>query len=88
MINSHLHYWNEFLYGKLCSQLRMKGFNELVQTSKTISNQWVPFNTVHDTGIGKTLEDYLGIRENNFPDPNGEKVELKSMRKNSNSMIL
>ena len=29
----------------------------------------------------------LGIKENNFPGPNGEKVELKSFRKNSASMI-
>lgn len=65
----------------------MKGFNELVQSLITISNQWIPSDRVHDTGIGKTLEDYLGIKENNFPGPNGEKVELKSMRKNSSSMI-
>lgn len=65
----------------------MKGFNELVERLHEISNQWVSFNRVHDTGIGKTLEDLLGIEENNFPGPNGEKVELKSIRKNSSSMI-
>ena len=65
----------------------MKGFNELVERLHEISNQWVSSSRVHDTGIGKTLEDLLGIEENNFPGPNGEKVELKSIRKNSSSMI-
>ena len=65
----------------------MKGFNELVDRLHEISNRWIPSNRVHDTGIGKTLEDLLGIKENNFPGPNGEKVELKSIRKNSSSMI-
>ena len=61
----------------------MKGFNELVTSLNQISGQWIPSHRTHDTGIGKTLEDLLGIPENNFPGPNGERVELKSMRKNS-----
>lgn len=65
----------------------MKGFNELVDKLNQISNQWIPSNRSHDTGIGKTLEDLLGIKENNFTGPNGEKVELKSIRKSSSSMI-
>ena len=65
----------------------MKGFNELVDRLNEISNQWIHSNRSHDTGIGKTLEDLLGIKENNFPGPNGEKVELKSIRKDSSSMI-
>ncbi len=65
----------------------MRGFNELVDRLNQISHQWVQSNRSHDTGIGKTLEDLLGIKENNFPGPNGEKVELKSIRKNSSSMI-
>jgi len=41
-----------------------------------------------DTGIGKTLEDLLGIRENNIPLPDiGEVAELKSYRKNAKSMM-
>ena len=39
------------------------------------------------TGIGKTLEDILGIRENNVPGPNAKLIELKSARKGSKSMI-
>lgn len=41
-----------------------------------------------DTGIGKTLEDLLGIKENNIPLPDiGEIAELKSYRKNAKSMM-
>lgn len=40
-----------------------------------------------NTGIGKTLEDQLGIKENNIPGPNGRMVELKSGRKNATSML-
>jgi len=40
-----------------------------------------------DTGIGKTLEDLLGITENNIPGPNAEMLELKSARKNVSSML-
>jgi len=41
-----------------------------------------------DTGIGKTLEDLLGIKENNIPLPDiGEVAELKSYRKNAKSMM-
>ncbi len=41
-----------------------------------------------DTGIGKTLEDLLNIRENNIPLPDiGEIAELKSYRKEAKSMM-
>lgn len=40
-----------------------------------------------NTGIGKTLEDLLGIEENNIPSPNAAMMELKSARKNSPSML-
>lgn len=40
-----------------------------------------------NTGIGKTLEDLLGITENNIPGPNAEMLELKSARKNVSSML-
>lgn len=40
-----------------------------------------------DTGIGKTLEDLLGISENNIAGPDFEVYELKSGRKNSSSML-
>ncbi|MBU3943013.1 hypothetical protein KKA24_03455 [Patescibacteria group bacterium] len=41
-----------------------------------------------DTGIGKTLEDLLGIKENNIPLPDiGGIAELKSYRKGAKSMM-
>jgi len=40
-----------------------------------------------NTGIGKTLEDLLGITENNIPGPNSAMIELKSARKNAKSML-
>ena len=41
----------------------------------------------HDTGIGKTLEDLLGITENNVSGPDFSTYELKSARKSSTSML-
>jgi len=40
-----------------------------------------------ETGIGKTLEDILGIEENNIPISNMTFAELKSARKGSSSML-
>jgi len=40
-----------------------------------------------DTGIGKTLEDLLGLKENNISGPDFTKHELKSARKNTSSML-
>ena len=41
-----------------------------------------------DTGVGKTLEDLLGIKENNIPLADiGGIAELKSYRKNAKSMM-
>jgi hypothetical protein len=37
-------------------------------------------------GIGNTLEDLLGIKENNLPIPNAAEWELKAQRKNSASL--
>jgi len=40
------------------------------------------------TGIGKTLEDLLGIEENNIPGPNALGIiEIKAIRKNSKNML-
>jgi hypothetical protein len=41
----------------------------------------------HDNGIGKTLEDLLGIKENNFRLPDVGNVELKAKRIESGSML-
>ncbi len=40
-----------------------------------------------NTGVGKTLEDLLGIDENNIPGPNAANIELKAARKNATSML-
>jgi hypothetical protein len=48
---------------------------------------YVPSHRKGPTGIGKTLEDLLGIKENNIPGPDFTKHELKSARVNSASMI-
>ncbi len=48
---------------------------------------WVRSNRPHDTGIGKTLEDYLGITENNIALPDFGIMELKSQRTNTPSMM-
>lgn len=49
---------------------------------------FIPTHRVGDTGIGKTLEDLLDIKENNIPlhDIKGV-AELKAYRKNAKSML-
>ena len=66
----------------------MKTFDQLVEEIKKLKK--IGFIKTHrsgNTGIGKTLEDLLGIKENNFPGPDGITTELKSARKNSKSML-
>ena len=48
---------------------------------------WIP-NTRHGNqgGIGNTLEDLLGIEENNLPIPNAAEWELKAQRLNSSAL--
>ncbi len=48
---------------------------------------WVKTHRKGQTGIGKTLEDLLDIKENNIQGPDFGEYELKSARKNSNSML-
>ena len=48
---------------------------------------WIKSNRKHNTGIGKTIEDYLGIKENNIALPDFGIMELKSQRLNTSSMI-
>lgn len=48
---------------------------------------WIKTHRSGPTGIGKTLEDLLGIKENNIQGPDFGVYELKSARKNSNSML-
>lgn len=66
----------------------IKDFDELVQRLKEIKKMGhVKTHRSGNTGIGKTLEDLLGIEENNVPGPNTIRAELKSARKRSSSML-
>src|SRR3954454_14528777 len=48
---------------------------------------WVPnIRYGNHGGIGNTLEDLLGIKENNLPIPNAAEWELKAQRINSASL--
>lgn len=61
---------------------------EFVVKFKEIKNMgWVKTHRKGTTGIGKTLEDLLGIDENNIQGPDFGQYELKSKRKNANSML-
>lgn len=59
----------------------IKRFNEIKKMG------WVKTHRSGNTGVGKTLEDLLGITENNIQGPDFGKYELKSGRINSNSML-
>lgn len=48
---------------------------------------WIRTHRSGSTGIGKTLEDLLGITENNIDGPDFGDYELKSCRLASNSML-
>jgi len=66
----------------------MRGYLELIKKLKEIKAMgYVKTHRKGNTGIGKTLEDLLGIKENNIPGPNAMMLELKSARKNVTSML-
>ena len=44
-------------------------------------------NVNNDGAIGNTLEDLLGIPENNLPLPNAAEWELKTQKRNTNSLL-
>ncbi len=61
----------------------------LIEELKKIRDMgWIP-NARHGNvgGVGNTLEDLLGIEENNLPIPNAAEWELKSQRANTASLI-
>lgn len=62
-------------------------FDDFVQRLREIEAMgFVETHRNADTGVGKTLEDLLGIDENNIPGPDAVGVELKSVRRNSGSL--
>jgi hypothetical protein len=48
---------------------------------------FIKTHRAHNTGIGKTLEDILGIKENNIRLPDVGDIEIKAKRIDSNSML-
>ncbi len=48
---------------------------------------WVRSHRSHNTGIGKTLEDLMGVEENNLDEPDFGNIEIKSQRKYTSSYI-
>lgn len=49
---------------------------------------FVKTHRIGETGVGKTLEDLLGIKENNLPGPNALGwIKLKTFRKGAKSML-
>ena len=62
---------------------------QLIAELKKISAMgWIP-NARHGNagGVGNTIEDVLGIEENNLPIPNATEWELKTQRLNTSSLI-
>jgi len=66
----------------------MTTYPEFIEKLKAIKEMgYIKTHRPGTTGIGKTLEDLLGIVENNIPGPNAVMIELKSARKNVSSML-
>src|SRR5690606_20817725 len=59
----------------------------IIELKKIAAKGWID-NARHGNhgGIGNTLEDLLGIEENNLPIPNAEEWELKTQRLNTSSL--
>ena len=54
----------------------MKGYYSILKKLKEIKKMgYVKTHRAGNTGIGKTLEDLLGIKENNIPGPNARMIE-------------
>lgn len=59
----------------------------IIELKKIANSGWFPNARVgNHGGIGNTLEDLLGIEENNLPIPNASEWELKSQRINTSSL--
>ena len=62
--------------------------NSISQALESISKKgFVPALRKGPTGVGYTLEELTGIRENNIIIPDFGAIELKSMREDSNTLI-
>lgn len=66
----------------------MEGYKEIIKSLLEIkAMSFVKTHRAGNTGIGKTIEDLLGVKENNVPGPNHKMLELKSARMNTKSML-
>jgi len=65
----------------------MLSHEEFVHRLNSLPKTYVKTHRLGNTGIGKTLEDLLGIAENNIRGPDTNETELKAGRKNSVSML-
>ena len=70
------------VYGDLTSDEKFKAEMERIE-----KEGFVKTHRSNDTGIGKTLEDLLGVEENSVQAADLGNVELKANRRNSNSKI-
>jgi hypothetical protein len=70
-------------------QLQAFSKEELIQKFNDIYAQgWIPNKRGHNDGaVGNTLEDLLGIPENNLPIPNAAEWELKAQRSSTSSLL-
>ena len=53
---------------------------ELLSRFRSVRNQWFESEVVADTGIGRTIESFLGISMNSDKKPDYKGIELKSHR--------
>lgn len=58
---------------------------ELLGKFRSVGGQWFESEVMADTGIGRTIESFLGIRMNSDKTPDYKGIELKSHREKSSS---
>lgn len=60
----------------------------LEKLKKIVEREWIPITRSRNDGrIGNTLEDLLGIEENNLAIPNANEWELKTQRWDTSSLV-
>jgi hypothetical protein len=81
--------WKKIFSGKSPSTLPEIDLPK--ELAKLKAKGWLLSHRKDDTGIGKTVEDCLGIKENNLGEPDclyqGKEVEIKGRRAKTTSMI-
>ena len=66
----------------------MNNKQKLIVRFRTVKSLgFIPSNRKHNTGVGKTFEDYMGIVENNRDDVDLFGFEKKTHRETSNSFV-